>query len=222
MRTTTRHEFIPGPVGRLECVIDAPAAPDTGAAPGVRGLALIAHPHPLFGGSLENKVVHTLARIFVELGYIALRLNSRGVGASEGAHDEGRGEVDDLQAALAWGRRELHPGRFVLAGFSFGAAMQTKLAERLAAQGLQAERLVLVGLSPARAASSVPPESLVIHGEQDTTVPLASVMDWARPQLLPVLVVPATEHFFHRRLEILRRAVQAHFQSAPRAQGTPA
>lgn len=222
MRTTTRHEFIPGPAGRLECAIDAPAAREGAAGAGVRGLALIAHPHPLFGGSLENKVAHTLARLFVELGYVALRPNFRGVGASEGTHDAGRGEVDDLQAALAWGRRELHPGGFVLAGFSFGAAMQTQLAERLAGQGLQAERLVLVGLSPVRATRSVPPDSLVIHGEQDTTVPLASVMDWARPQLLPVLVVPATEHFFHRRLEILRRAVQSHFRSACGAQGTPA
>lgn len=204
MRTMPRHDYIPGPAGRLECVIDAPERE-------TKGLALVAHPHPLFGGSLENKVAHTLARAFVEMGYAALRINFRGVGGSEGTHDEGSGEVDDLQAALDWGRRELNRGPFVLAGFSFGAGVQTLLAARLAEQDTKQQRLVLVGLSTARAATSVPPDTLVIHGEEDTTVPLASVMDWARPQLLPVVVVPSTDHFFHRRLEILRRIVQSHF-----------
>ncbi len=208
MRTTIRRELIAGPAGKLECVIDAPdLAP--GAKP--RGLALVAHPHPLFGGSLDNKVAHTLARACAEMGYVALRVNFRGAGASEGRHDEGRGEVDDLQAALDWGRRELCDGPFVLAGFSFGAGMQSLLAERLAGQGLKARRLVLVGLSTARCAATVPPDSLVIHGEEDSTVALASVMDWARPQLLPVIVLPDTDHFFHRRLEALRRMVQSAF-----------
>lgn len=208
MRASSRHELIAGPAGRLECVIDMPAlAPD--AKP--RGLALVAHPHPRFGGSLENKVVHTLARTFAEMGYVALRVNFRGVGQSEGAHDEGRGEIDDLRAALDWGRRELCNGSFVLAGFSFGAGMQSLLAERLAGQGLNAERLALVGLSTKLCAAAVPPDTLVVHGEKDSTVPLASVMDWARPQLLPVIVVPDTDHFFHGRLEILRRALRLGF-----------
>lgn len=208
MPIQTRRELIPGPAGKLECVADVPSPED---GKGLAGLALVAHPHPLFGGSLENKVAHTLARAFAAMGCAALRINFRGVGASEGTHDEGRGEVDDLQAALDWGQRELDGGPVVLAGFSFGAGMQTLLAARLIERGRAPQRVVLVGLSTERAAPSVPAGTLVVHGEEDTTVPLASVMDWARPQLLPVVVVPSTDHFFHRRLEILRRVVQSRF-----------
>ena len=95
MRASTRRSFVAGPAGRIECAIDSPEAP-------ARGMALIAHPHPLFGGTLDNKVVQTLARAFVELGYEAWRPNFRGVGASEGRYDEGRGELEDLTAVLAF------------------------------------------------------------------------------------------------------------------------
>ena len=192
MRATTRHELIAGPAGKIECAVDEPQ----GAA---RGVALIAHPHPLFGGTLDNKVVQTLARAFVDLGYSAWRPNFRGVGASEGRHDEGRGEVEDLAAVLKFTKSE----KPVLAGFSFGAAMQTKLA-----QTVTPERMVLIGLAVNKfPAPPVPADTLLIHGEKDDTVPLQSVLDWALKQDLPVTVVPGADHFFHRRLNILRAIV---------------
>ena len=193
MRASTRREFIAGPAGRIECAVDAPES-----AP--RGAALIAHPHPLFGGTLDNKVVQTLARTFVDLGYEAWRPNFRGVGETQGKHDEGRGEVDDLEVIF----KKLQPQSVVLAGFSFGAAMQAKLAQRVSF-----ERLVLVGVAVANfEVPLVPAGTLVIHGEQDTTVPLAAVLDWARPQDLPVTLVPGADHFFHRKLHILRDIIK--------------
>jgi uncharacterized protein len=192
MRATTRRELIAGPAGKIECALDEPQ----GAA---RGIALIAHPHPLFGGTLDNKVVQTLARAFVELGYTALRPNFRGVGASEGRHDEGRGEVEDLRAVLEFTKSE----KPVLAGFSFGAAVQAKLA-----QSVPPERMVLVGLAVNKVlAPPVPANTILIHGEKDETVPLASVLDWALTQDLAVSVVPGADHFFHRRLNVLRAIV---------------
>lgn len=206
MRAATLRELIPGPAGRIECAVDAPE----GAA--VRGVALIAHPHPLYGGTLDNKVVQTLARSFLELGYAAVRPNFRGVGATEGVHDEGRGELEDLAAVLAWAQAKYagaggdNPP--VLAGFSFGSFVQTHLAGRVTP-----ERMVLVGVAVKRFdARPVPAGTLVIHGEVDETVPLADVLDWARPQDLPVIVVPGADHFFHRRLHILRGIVQSNWQ----------
>jgi alpha/beta superfamily hydrolase len=197
MRASTRREFVAGPAGRIECAVDEPRS-------AARGLALIAHPHPLYGGSLDNKVVQTLARAFVELGYIAWRPNFRGVGATEGAHDEGRGELEDLHAVL----RHTGAERFVLAGFSFGAALQAQLAQRAAPQ-----RLVLVGIGITRIpAPNVPQTTLLIHGENDETVPLGAVLDWARPQDLPVIVVPGADHFFHRRLHVLRAIVTSNWK----------
>ena len=192
MRASTRREFIAGPAGRIECAVDSPE----GAA---RGKALIAHPHPLFGGTLDNKVVQTLARAFVELGYEAWRPNFRGVGQSEGSFDEGRGEEQDLLAVY----QALRPSSVVLAGFSFGAAMQAKVAARV-----QAERLVLVGVAVTSfEVPPVPAGTLVIHGENDETISLAAVLDWARPQELPVVLVPGADHFFHRKLQVLRGIV---------------
>jgi alpha/beta superfamily hydrolase len=195
VRASTRREFIAGPVGRIECAVDAPE----GAAIGV---ALIAHPHPLFGGTLDNKVVQTLARAFVELGFEAWRPNFRGVGETEGTHDEGRGELEDLAAIV----EHLKPARLALAGFSFGAGVQVMLAQRV-----KAERLVLIGVAVSRfQLPNVQPGTLVIHGEQDDTVPLGMVLDWARPQDLPVVVLPGADHFFHRKLHILRGLVRAY------------
>lgn len=200
MRASTRRIAVPGPAGRIECAVDVPTA-----AP--RAVALIAHPHPLHGGTLDNKVVQTLARTFVDLGYAAVRPNFRGVGASEGEHDAGVGEVDDLAAALAHAQAEYGAAPAVLAGFSFGAAMQVRLAQRLAADAVA--RLVLVGVAVMRFdAPAVPKGTLVIHGERDETVPLAAVLDWARPQDLPIVVVPGADHFFHRRLHSLRDIVR--------------
>jgi alpha/beta superfamily hydrolase len=197
MRASTRREFVTGPAGRIECAVDEPE----GAA---RGVALIAHPHPLYGGTLDNKVVQTLARAFVELGYRSWRPNFRGVGGTEGAHDEGRGELDDLKAIVA----SIPPAKLVLAGFSFGAAVQALLA-----QALEPERMVLVGLAVTRlAVPAVRADTLLIHGENDTTVPLAALLEWARPQDLPVIVVPGADNFFHRKLAILRNIVQSNWR----------
>ena len=197
MRASTRRESVAGPAGRIECAVDSPEGD-------ARGVALIAHPHPLFGGSLDNKVVQTLARALLELGYETWRPNFRGVGQTEGVHDEGLGELEDLAAVLNHIRRE----KFILAGFSFGASLAAKLAEKE-----KAEWLVLVGVGITRImAPAVPAGTLVIHGENDDTVPLAAVMDWARPQELPVVVVPGADHFFHRKLHILRALVQGNWR----------
>ena len=194
MRASTRREFVAGPAGRIECAVDAP----DGAR---KGCALIAHPHPLFGGTLDNKVVQTLARACVDAGYEAWRPNFRGVGETEGTHDEGRGELEDLAAIVA----HLKPERLVLAGFSFGAGVQVMLAQRV-----KCERLVLVGVAVTRfQLPPAPAGTLVIHGENDETVPLAMVLDWVRPQELPVVLIPGADHFFGRKLQILRSLVTA-------------
>jgi uncharacterized protein len=197
MRASTRREFIAGPAGRIECAVDGPDGD-------VRGIALIAHPHPLYGGTLDNKVVQTLARVFVDLGYESWRPNFRGIGQTEGVHDEGRGELEDLAVVL----ENIQTEKFVLAGFSFGASLVARLAERV-----PPEWLVLIGLGITRLeAPPVAPGTLVIHGETDDTVPLAAVLDWARPQELPVVVVPGADHYFHRKLHVLKRIVQAHWK----------
>src|SRR4051812_46853426 len=200
MRSSTERRFVAGPAGRIECAVDLPA--DAPAVP-PKGAALIAHPHPLYGGTLDNKVVQTLARSFVELGYEAWRPNFRGIGESEGKYDEGRGEVEDLRAVF-----QQLKGPVVLAGFSFGAAMQARFS-----QEAQFERLILVGVAvvhfptpPVRA------DTLVIHGEVDDTVPLAAVLDWARPQELPVVLVPGADHFFNRKLHTLRTIVEGSWK----------
>jgi alpha/beta superfamily hydrolase len=193
MRASTRRELVDGPAGRIECAVDAPS----GAR---RGFALVAHPHPQFGGTLDNKVVQTLARALVERGYETWRPNFRGVGSSDGTYDEGRGEVEDL-AAVA---QHLRAERIVLAGFSFGAAMQAMLAQRVTP-----ERMVLVGVAVTNfQVPPVPAGTLIIHGERDETIPLAAVLDWARPQELPVVLVPGADHFFHRKLQTLRGIIE--------------
>lgn len=201
MRAGTRRFEIAGPAGTLVCAADDPV----GEAP--RGTAVLAHPHPLHGGTMDNKVVQTLARAFVQLGWRALRFNFRGVGGSAGAWDEGRGEVDDLLAVVATGADASQP--LALGGFSFGGAMAARAAARLAdAGGTRPSPLVLVG--PAVANFPAPPVSesaLVVHGEADDVVPLAAVLDWARPQTLPVVVVPGVGHFFHGQLGVLKRIV---------------
>lgn len=191
-----------GPAGNIETDVN-----DPGAAR--RGIALIAHPHPLQGGTKDNKVVTTLAKAFFALGYVAARPNFRGVGASVGDHDEGRGETDDLLAVAAHLKRQYGELPLVLAGFSFGSFVQTRVAKKLAA-----ERMVLVGPAVGRfPAETVSPDTLVIHGERDDVVPLAAVLDWARPQGLPVIVVPGGEHFFHGRLNLLSDLIVRHFRN---------
>lgn len=207
MNAQTRRSLIEGPAGAIELAIDA--------AQGVRrGVAVISHPHPLFGGSLDNKVVQTLARAFSQCGWDSVRYNFRGVGASQGTHDEGRGELLDLLALI----EQVHPeGALALAGFSFGAFVTSQaLAPLLERRPI--DKLVLVGTAASRfAVAAVPPTSheqtLVIHGEKDDTVPLPAVMDWARPQSLPVLVLPGTGHFFHGQLPLLKSLVVRHLSA---------
>jgi alpha/beta superfamily hydrolase len=190
-----------GHAGKMECLLDLPEG-----AP--RGIALVAHPHPLFGGTMDNKVAATLARTFVALGYVAARFNFRGVGASEGVHDDGRGEVDDMAVMMAH-MQEQYPGLPVaLTGFSFGTFVQAQLQQRLIAEGRPAERLVLVGTAAGKwPVPEVPADTILIHGELDDTITLQQVFDWARPQDLPVLVIPGADHFFHRKLGHIKNFV---------------
>jgi alpha/beta superfamily hydrolase len=209
MNSQTRRFQVPGPVGLIEVLRDEPAA---GAA--AHGVAVIAHPHPLFGGTMDNKVVQTLARAFVQGGWSAVRFNFRGVGATEGTHDEGRGELDDMLALIA---DQAPEGALAIAGFSFGAFVASGAMQALWPSG-RIEKLVLVGTSAQKhQLAPLPAEAhdrtLVIHGEQDDTVPLAAVMDWARPQSLPVTVVPGVGHFFHGQLPLLKNLVVRHLRS---------
>ena len=201
MNRARERVFVAGGAGGIETVVDLPHERP-------RGVALVAHPHPLYGGTLDNKVVQTLAKTFVELGYVALRPNFRGVGASEGVHDEGRGETEDLLRVVAHAKSDFGDLPLVLAGFSFGAAVQTQVAGREKPQ-----RVVLVAPAVGRFASeSVPSDTIVIHGERDDTVPLSKVLDWARPQELPVVVVPGADHFFHLRLNLIKNIVKSSWR----------
>lgn len=210
MNAQTRHFCLQGPAGELQCAVDEPAASGLTAP---RGLALVCHPHPLHGGTMDNKVVQTLARAFVQLGWRAVRFNFRGVGTSQGAWDEGRGEVDDALAVVQALREPAQP--LVVAGFSFGAYVASQVAARL--QGPEAaQRVVLVGPAVQNfPVAPVPQDSLVIHGESDEVVSLSSVLDWARPHTLPVTVVPGTGHFFHGQLPLLKSLVLRAGWSTP-------
>jgi uncharacterized protein len=201
--SATVPALIDGPAGKIEVDISDPGAGANGQR---RAIALIAHPHPLMGGTKDNKVVTTLARTFSALGYVALRPNFRGVGATEGTHDEGRGETDDLVALADYARTRFPGLPLTCAGFSFGAFVQTHVAQRVAP-----EQLILVAPAVNRfKTETVAAGTLVIHGELDDVVPLAAVLEWARPQNLPIVVVPGGEHFFHGRLNVLQQIVSRH------------
>ena len=206
MNAQTERFELTGAAGRIQALRDAPAGER-------RGVAVIAHPHPLFGGTMDNKVVQTMARAFVQAGWEAVRFNFRGVGKSEGAHDDGRGETQDFLSVI----EQVAPqGALCLAGFSFGAFVAASALEQLWAPR-EIERIVLCGTATSR--FRVPPlpteaheRTLVIHGEVDDTVELSSVLDWARPQSLPVTVVPGVEHFFHGQLPLLKSLVIRHLR----------
>ena len=209
MNSSTQKFQITGPAGVIEGLIDEPA--DTPAS-AWRGTAVIAHPHPLFGGTMDNKVVQTVARAFVQTGWRAVRFNFRGVGGSAGVHDNGTGELQDLLAVVAHAAPD---GALALAGFSFGAFVTSHALAALA--GRDPAKVVLVGTAASRfTVAPVAPDfhdrTLVLHGEQDDTVPLADVMNWARPQSLPVTVVPGGGHFFHGQLPLLKNLVVRHLQ----------
>ena len=203
---------VPGPAGAIEVTIDFPAE--------VHGIALVCHPHPLFGGANTNKVAHTLARTLRDLGYVALRPNFRGVGGSEGTHDEGIGETEDMLSLISRAQSRWGALPLVLAGFSFGGYVTVRVANPLAGSVTPPQRLILVGMAAGDAADgsrhydtpTLPPHipALLIHGEHDETVPLGNVLEWARPQNQPVVVVPGADHFFHGRLNVIRSLVLAN------------
>jgi uncharacterized protein len=197
MNSRTQRQIIAGPAGEIECAIDAP---EDGAPS--RGLALICHPHPLHGGTMDNKVITTLARAFVQCGFRAVRFNFRGVGASQGVWAEGHGEIDDARAVAAALREGHEP--LAVAGFSFGGYVASHLAS-------QAKTAVLIAPATQNfTAAAVPTGTLVIHGEADDVVPLSATMQWARPQSLPVVVVPGAGHFFHGQLSLIKHLVLSH------------
>jgi hypothetical protein len=210
MNSQTEKIQLMGAAGAIEVLRD-PAASGTPAL----GVAVISHPHPLFGGTMDNKVVQTLARAFVACGWTAVRFNFRGVGGSEGVHDEGRGEGEDMLEIVA----QMAPGEpLAIAGFSFGAFVASRVVERLWASR-DIRNVVLVGTAASRfAVATLPPEAhertLVVHGELDDTVPLTAVMDWARPQSLPVTVIPGGGHFFHGQLPLLKNLVVRHLRAS--------
>jgi alpha/beta superfamily hydrolase len=202
MNAHTQRFSLNGPAGALEFALDLPDSSE------VRGLALVAHPHPLYGGTMDNKVAQTLARAFVALGYATARMNFRGVGKSEGEHDAGRGETDDMAILLAHMQQQYPGVPVALGGFSFGTFVQSQLQQRLITQGTPAERLVLVGSAAGKwAMPPVPANTILIHGELDETIPLSAVLDWARPQDLPIVVIPGADHFFHRKLQHIKNFV---------------
>lgn len=205
---------IDGPSGALEIVVEDPAhAPS--------GVVVIAHPHPLMGGTMDNKVVHTLVRAAVQSGWRAVRFNFRGVGRSVGAWDEGRGELQDMLAVVddARSQADAHHLPLALAGFSFGGFVAASAFVALQQPGRQAAaHLMLVSPATSRyAVPHVPADTLVVQGEADDVVPLSSILDWARPQALPVTVVPGVGHFFHGQLGVLRDTVKRHMASWPPA-----
>ena len=201
MNKNSQKFYLTGHAGKMECLLDEPEGSP-------RGIALVAHPHPLYGGTMENKVAQTLARAFVGLGSVTARFNFRGVGESEGTYDDGRGEVDDMEVMLAHMLNE-YPGLpFTLGGFSFGTFVQAQLQQRLEAQGRPAERLVLVGTAAGKwPMPPVPLDTILIHGELDDTITLTQVFDWARPLDIPVTVIPGADHFFHRKLVHIKNLV---------------
>jgi uncharacterized protein len=202
MNSNTLRQFVDGPAGRIECAIDAPAGEP-------RGTAIVCHPHPQHGGTMDNKVVQTLTRAVLQLGWRSVRFNFRGIGASQGAWDDGVGEVDDALAVIA----ALRSGPLLLAGFSFGAYVATQAAARLP-DDAKAVQMVLVGPSTQKQSPGVvPADTVVIHGEIDDVVPLAATLDWARPQSLPVIVFPGVGHFFHGQLGLLKTVVVRELQS---------
>lgn len=205
LKTPTEHKLlVEGPVGKLETIVLVPDSKP-------RGIAIIAHPHPLYHGNMDNKVVHILSKALIEEGYITVKFNFRGVGASEGKYADGTGEVEDVLAVTQSIRHryDLKPHQLplLLAGFSFGGAIQTFVS-----QLLKPQKLVLVAPSVARL--NAPPvvehanSVLIVHGDQDDIVPLQSVLDWAAPQTIPVVVIPGAEHFFHGKLSILKQVIR--------------
>ena len=233
MNGRTKVIHIEGVVGPIEVSVDFPDELKNNPSFVLRGLALVAHPHPLMGGTMDNKVAQTMARTFNQLGYVSVRPNFRGVGGSAGVHDDGVGELDDLLHITDWMRTPSSWTSFeftqqqswvssanslplVVSGFSFGSFVGSHLVQRLADLGRPAERLVMIGSAAGKwELAPVPADTILIHGELDETITLAAVLDWARPQELTVQVVPGADHFFHRRLHCIRNIITGAWLGMP-------
>lgn len=208
--TASGAALLDGLVGPMEVIFDLPKGD-------VLGVAIVAHPQPLLGGHAMHKVPHLLARGLCDGGWLVARPNFRGVGRSAGLHDAGVGETDDL-LALCNALREARPTLpLSLVGFSFGAFVQARVSKALLDRGSPAWRTVLAGVPFGEVEGGrrydTPgglPDTLVIHGEHDERVPLQAVLDWARPQAQPVVVIPGADHFFSGRLPLLRSQVLSH------------
>ena len=187
---------IDGPSGKIETVINDPGQER-------KGIVLIAHPHPLHGGTMDNKVVQTVASTLFEMGYVAVRPNFRGVGMSDGDYDHGEGEVQDMVAAYEFVRSHYPDLPLMLAGFSFGAYVQNRVGCLLSPQ-----RLLMI--APAVNMFNfdvIGQNAVVIHGEQDELVPLEEVQAWAGSRGLELTVVEGADHFFHRKLPQLKKTM---------------
>jgi hypothetical protein len=233
MNSRTKIIHIDGIVGSIEMSIDLPDELKNDPAFAIRGLALVAHPHPLMGGTMDNKVAATMARAFNQLGYVSVRPNFRGVGGTAGVHDDGVGELEDLlhisdwmRTSSSWAAVEAVANQawvtnvnllpLVVSGFSFGSFVGSHLVQRLIDLGRPAERLVMVGSAAGKwTLAPVPADTILIHGELDETIPLIDVLDWARPQELTVQVVPGADHFFHRRLHCIRNIITGAWLGMP-------
>jgi uncharacterized protein len=224
MNSRTKLIQIDGIVGSIEMSIDLPDELKNDPSFAVRGLALVAHPHPLMGGTMDNKVAQTMARSFNQLGYVSVRPNFRGVGSTAGVHDDGVGELEDLLHITEWMQtpssypwvNSANSLPLVVSGFSFGSFVGSHLVQRLAELGRPAERLVMVGSAAGKwTLAQVPADTILIHGELDETIPLIDVLDWARPQELTVQVVPGADHFFHRRLHCIRNIITGAWLGMP-------
>jgi alpha/beta superfamily hydrolase len=204
--------LIPGPAGDLEIALDMPLSGIMGLP---KGLALVAHPHPLHGGTMDNKVTTTLARACSAAGCAVVRFNCRGVGLSAGTFDHSHGETDDAAAALAYLQAKYAADLpIVLCGFSFGTAVAAQLAQRIAPNRVVA--MILAGAAVQRFAATVtvnPETTLMVHGECDETVPLAETMAWAASQSLPISVIPTADHFFNRQLVPLKLLSHRHLKA---------
>ncbi|MGH8169205.1 MAG: alpha/beta hydrolase [Steroidobacteraceae bacterium] len=199
---------IGGPAGEIEALVEIPAGDPAADGTSPSRFGAVCHPHPLYGGTLDNKVVYTLARAFVEMGVPAIRFNFRGVGASAGSYDEGRGETADALAVIAYGRERWPGAELWLAGFSFGGAVAVRAAAQarpetlvLAAPGIT--RVAMEGI----ASPSCP--WLIVQGDADDVIEPAAVLEWGRRQTTApaVRLLPGAGHFFHGRLPELRSVV---------------
>jgi alpha/beta superfamily hydrolase len=223
MNPATRLLTVPGPVGAIDVALDLPGASGRGPADGgptgaaatpVTGIAVIAHPHPLHGGTRDNKVVQTMVRALLQAGCACWRPNFRGIGGTAGQFDEGRGEAEDLRAVIDFAAAHesakglAAPIRLHLAGFSFGSYVQSVVAQTIDPQRFELAPMILLGVATSRFdVRPVPQDTIVIHGEVDDVVPLQTVMDWARPQNLPVIVLPGSGHFFHGQLNRVKSLI---------------